>query len=100
MSQYKNEEIAKAIREGKYKRKVPEPKIADRWSDGVDHESESIDIVELIGDMDFENFGDYFCWRIGGDGDNGESLAYVIDALIENGLVKIEITEEGKKCLR
>ena len=67
------------------------PKIKDRWSDGVDHEPQSIKLVELIGRMDFIHFGDSLCLKTGGDGDNGETLAYVIDALIENGLVEITI---------
>lgn len=75
-------------------KKIPEPKIKDRWSDGVDHEPESIALVELIGQMDFEHFDDHFCWKTGGDGDNGECLAYIIDALIENGLIEIKIKEQ------
>lgn len=70
--------------------KIAKPKIKDRWSDGIDHEDDSIRLVELIAAMDFEHFDDSFCFKLGGDGDNGETLAYVIDALIENGLVKIE----------
>lgn len=88
-------ELEKAIATGRYKRKVPQPKIQDRWSDGVDHEPESIRFVELMGRMDFENFGDSLCIKTGGDGDNGETLAYIIDALIENGLVAITFPNES-----
>lgn len=70
---------------------IPCPKILDRWSAGIDHEPGSIGLVELIASMDFHHFNDYFCWKTGGDGDNGETLAYIIDALIENGLVKIQL---------
>lgn len=83
--------IEEAIAAGKYTRKVPEPRIKDRWSDGVDHEPGAIELVELMGLMDFENFDDHFCIKTGGDGDNGEALAYILDALIENGLVTITI---------
>ena len=43
--------------------------------------------------MDFEHFDDSFCFKFGGDADNGECLAYILDALIENGLIKIQIME-------
>lgn len=69
--------------------KIPAPIIDDRWSDGVDHEPESEKLVDLISQMDFEHFGDSLCIKLGGDGDNGETLAYILDALIENGLVEI-----------
>lgn len=63
----------------------------DRWSEGVDHEPESIELVKRIAEMDFHHFEDYFCFKTGGDGDNGETLAYMIDELIANGFIKIEI---------
>lgn len=71
--------------------KIPAPKIADRWEDGVDHEPGSIELVRLIMEMDIQHLGDRFELKIGGDGDNGEDLAYLLDALIENELIKIEI---------
>jgi hypothetical protein len=71
------------------KPKMPAPIIDDRWSDGVDHEPESEELVRRIADMAFDHFDDALQLRVGGDGDNGETLAYIIDALIENGLVKI-----------
>lgn len=89
--------IEEAEKAGAYKRKLPKPKIADRWSDGIDHEPGSIELVELIKTMDIENFGDYFELKTGGDGDNGETLAYIIDALIENGLVEIKLTPPTEK---
>lgn len=70
-------------------------KVRDRWSDGVDHEPESKALVELIADMDYLHFNDYFCFKLGGDGDNGEILMYIIDALIENGLIEIKIGRQS-----
>jgi hypothetical protein len=55
----------------------------------VDHEPESEKLVDLIAQMDFEHFDDALRIKVGGDGDNGETLAYILDALIENGLIKI-----------
>lgn len=70
---------------------IAKPKIADRWGDGIDHEDASIELVELIKKMDFEHFSDSLCLKVGGDGDNGEQLAYILDALIENDLIEIKI---------
>lgn len=74
--------------------KIPAPKV-DRWVDGIDHEPESDALSMLISEMDFAHFGDSFCFKFGGDGDNGETLAYILDALIENGLIKIQIIKEA-----
>jgi len=30
-------------------------------------------------EYDFKFNNDYFCWKIGGDGDNGEELMYELD---------------------
>ncbi|CAB4141293.1 hypothetical protein UFOVP410_132 [uncultured Caudovirales phage] len=73
--------------------KIQAPKI-DRWSEGIDHEPESDALARLIGEVDFEHFDDSFCFRFGGDGDNGETLAYILDTLIENDLIKIEIMKK------
>lgn len=65
--------------------------VEDRWSEGIDHEDKTIELVERIKEMDFHHFNDSFCFKIGGDGDNGETLAYILDELIANGFIKIEI---------
>lgn len=43
------------------RKKLPEPIIRDRWSEGIDHEDASDRLVQLIADMDFQHFDDYFC---------------------------------------
>lgn len=37
----------------------------------------------ILAHVDFEFFDDAFCWKVGGDGDNGESLMYELDLLME-----------------
>jgi len=55
----------------------------DRWGDGVDHHPKSVEIIEFLMEHDFNDYGDYFCWKFGGDGDNGETLAFQLDAYFE-----------------
>ena len=56
---------------------------ADRWGEGRDHHPMSERIVKFLALHDFHDYGDSFCWETGGDGDNGETLAYQLDALFE-----------------
>lgn len=55
----------------------------DRWGDGINHHQMSIRIVEFLIEHDLYDYNDYFCWKFGGDGDNGETLAYQLDAFFE-----------------
>jgi hypothetical protein len=50
-----------------------------RWEEGIAHDPRSEEIVRWIADYDFEFCDDYFCWKVGGDGDNGEDLMYELD---------------------
>lgn len=43
-----------------------------------DHNPKSIELYNFISELDFEN-GDYFCFKSGGDGDNGEFLMDLLD---------------------
>ena len=56
--------------------------IAERWEKGIPHNPKSEDLVHKIADLDFEN-GDVFCFKLGGDGDNGEHLMYLLDMIFE-----------------
>jgi hypothetical protein len=56
----------------------------DRWSEGVDHHAMSIRLMEFLKEHDLKDYDDYFCWKTGGDGDNGESLMYQMDAFFEH----------------
>ena len=55
----------------------------NRWEEGVPHHPNSERILEFLKEHDFNDYGDYFCWKTGGDGDNGESLMYQLDAFFE-----------------
>lgn len=43
------------------------------------HDSRSEEIFRALEDIDFNEFDDYFCWKSGGDGDNGEILLDELD---------------------
>lgn len=55
----------------------------DRWGDGIEHHPKSVEIVKFLSELDLHCYADYFCWKTGGDGDNGETLMYQLDAFFE-----------------
>jgi hypothetical protein len=55
----------------------------DRWGLGIPHDPRSEEIVRALVDIDLDYFGDHFCWKVGGDGDNGETLMYELDCYFE-----------------
>ena len=59
-------------------------KSKDRWECGIEHHPKSIELMEFISEIDFHVYGDCFCWKTGGDGDNGETLMYQMDAFFED----------------
>ena len=50
-----------------------------RWEEGIDHHPKSEEIYNFISEYDFKFCGNSFYFRSGGDGDNGESLMYLLD---------------------
>lgn len=50
---------------------------------GKDHNPKSVELYNFISELDFEN-GDYFCFKSGGDGDNGEFLMDLLDCYFAN----------------
>lgn len=44
----------------------------------VNHDIRSKKIYNFIAEMDYKN-GDYFCFKSGGDGDNGELILAYLD---------------------
>lgn len=54
-----------------------------RWEQGVDHHPKTVELFKFIADVDFRLCGDYFGWKSGGDGDNGETLMYAMDMFFE-----------------
>lgn len=55
----------------------------DRWEEGTHHHPMSERLMQFISDHDIIDYQDHFCWKIGGDGDNGETLMYEMDAFFE-----------------
>lgn len=55
----------------------------DRWSEGREHHPMSKRLASFLAEHDFKDYGDYFGWKIGGDGDNGETLMFEMDAFFE-----------------
>ena len=55
------------------------PTIGQRWEQGIDHDPRTIELYKHIAKVDFEECGDTFCFKSGGDGDNGEHLMFLID---------------------
>lgn len=55
----------------------------DRWAIGIPHHPKSEELMAFLQEIDYEVYDDHFCWKVGGDGDNGESLMYQLDAFFE-----------------
>ena len=62
----------------------------ERWRKGISHNPKSIKLAKAIFEIDLKYNNDYFCWKLGGDGDNGEQLMYLLDIYFE---------EENKKII-
>jgi len=55
----------------------------DRWGEGINHHPASERLMKFLVEHDFNDYGDYFCWKTGGDGDNGETLMFEMDSFFE-----------------
>jgi hypothetical protein len=80
-------------------KKKKELTINERWEQGVAHDPRSVTLYKGIADIDFKDGGDYFCFKSGGDGDNGEHLMYLLDIYFERKdktivVVKQDATDE------
>lgn len=67
----------------KFSKTINRERTIDRWGDGIEHHPKSIELMEFLKEIDWEIYKDHFCWKTGGDGDNGESLMYQMDAYFE-----------------
>jgi len=56
----------------------------ERWEEGIEHHPLSEKLFQHIMDLDLNHNNDYFCWKKGGDGDNGETLMYLLDMFFES----------------
>ena len=50
--------------------------------EGTPHHPKSIELYKFISAVDYQN-GDSFCFKAGGDGDNGEDLMYYFNMFFE-----------------
>lgn len=55
----------------------------NRWEENIEHHPMSKRIMNFLKHHDFTDYGNYFDWEVGGDGDNGEELMYQLDAFFE-----------------
>lgn len=55
-----------------------------RWENGIEHHPLSVKLMEWMMDIDINAYGDSLCLKIGGDGDNGETLMYLMDGFFEH----------------
>ena len=64
------------------------PKMTIKFNNPYERQpsNEAISIAKLMAQIDFE-YGDCFGFKFGGDGDNGEFLAGLLDILIEAGYI-------------
>ena len=71
--------------------------IDKRWEQNIEHDPRSTEIFDFLAEYDFKFCSDYFCWKKGGDGDNGEILMYELDEYFANKDIAIEESEDGAK---
>jgi hypothetical protein len=54
-----------------------------RWEEGHPHNPKSIRLMNFLMEHDIKDYHDYFQWKIGGDGDNGEQMMFEMDAFFD-----------------
>lgn len=76
-----------------------ERNIVKRWENGIEHHPRSEEIYEALAHLDYTLGSDYFCFKSGGDGDNGEHLMYLLDIFFESEYndVNYKTGEENEK---
>ena len=58
--------------------------VGERWEEGIPHNEASVKLYDKIEAYDFKYGGGFFCFKSGGDGDNGEHLMYLLDMIFED----------------
>jgi hypothetical protein len=54
-----------------------------RWEDGISHHPMSERLVSFMAHHDFNDYDDSMEISVGGDGDNGEHMMYLMDTFFE-----------------
>ena len=75
-------------------KKKRELTLNQRWEQGVAHDPRSVHLYRSIADIDCKEGGDYFDFKSGGDGDNGEHLMYLLDIHFERKDKTIVVVKE------
>lgn len=57
--------------------------VPDRWEKGTPHHPMSRRLMSFLEEHDLKDYDNCFDWETGGDGDNGETLMYQMDAFFE-----------------
>jgi hypothetical protein len=60
-----------------------EASINIRWEKGMPHHPKSVALLKSLMEADWAFGDDSFCWKQGGDGDNGETLMFEMDIQFE-----------------
>lgn len=74
-----------------------ETNITKRWEDGIPHHPDSVLLYEELEHLDWEYGGDFFHFKSGGDGDNGEHLMYLLDIYFERKESHMRKEKRGNK---
>lgn len=66
-------------------RKTPnvEYDVNKRWETGTHHHPKSKELMKRVSELDWELLKGHFDFKTGGDGDNGETLMYLLDIYFE-----------------
>ena len=60
-----------------------ETNITTRWEQSTPHHPKSVALFRELARIDWEHGGDFFGWKSGGDGENGEHFMYELDIYFE-----------------
>jgi hypothetical protein len=77
--------------------KAIETDINRRWEKGIPHHPKSLELMRAICEIDMKYCNDHFCWKMGGDGDNGETLMYEMDIFFERKDLASFVREDGNE---
>ena len=77
------EKYIKSLQDKYKKNPKVEYDVNKRWERGIDHHPKSVKLYKRIEKLYFVFGNDSFGFKSGGDGDNGESLMYLLDIYFE-----------------
>ena len=63
--------------------------VRNRWAEGISHNADAELTAKMMSDLDRCHFSDSFKFKLGGDGDNGETLTYILDELFDRKILSL-----------